>query len=192
MLTEQQLRLQIGDESFEALPDRKPRSFAKPMTPRPQVQRRPRIEARQRIILGGLVPARIAAGFTVGELAVLCVIADEVRKRGRCMLTVGALAYRAQCCRTIVQRALRQAARWRIIKVEPRRIACDRNLSNVITIVARVWIAWLRLAPSRPRPWGGGGPYADRGGCTEVSRHRSGTKPRGRANGSSGADGVGL
>jgi hypothetical protein len=155
MLNERQLRLMIGDEAYDALPDRKPRSFAHP--PRPKVQRRPRIEARQRIILGGYIPAIVAAGFTVAEQAVLCVFAYEVKRHGRCALTVGEIAYKAQCCRTIVQRALRQAQRYGLIAVDHRRVARDRNLANIVRIVSRVWLAWLRLGPSRPRPWGRGG-----------------------------------
>jgi hypothetical protein len=171
----QQLRLQIGDEAFDAIPDRKPQGRARPK--RPAVQRRPRIEARQRIILCGLVPAVIAAGFTCAEIAALAVIASEIKRRGFCNLTIGEIAYLAQCCDTIVQRALRQAIRYGLIKVDYRRVAYNRNLPNIIRIISRVWIAWLRLGPSRPRPWGGGvSPSAakqpnDEGGRVYETKH---------------------
>jgi hypothetical protein len=147
-----QLRLAIGDEAFNAIPDREPAKRV-----RPPVQRRPRIEARQRIVLCGLVPAIVAAGFTVGECAVLCVIAREHKRRGRCDLTIGEISYSAQCGRTLVQNALRQAVRYGLISIDHRRVAYDRNLPNVVTIISRAWLAWLRLGPARPRPWGGGG-----------------------------------
>jgi hypothetical protein len=69
-------------------------------------------------------------------------------------LTVREIERRANCCRTIVHRALREAVRVGHIKVTYRKVAIRWNLPNVITIVSRRWVAWLRLAPSRPRPWG--------------------------------------
>lgn len=170
----QQLRLAIGDEAFDAIPDREP--YCPPKQIRPRVQRRPRIEARQRIVLCGLVPAKVAAGFTVGECAVLCVLAREHKRRGRCDLTIGEIAYWAQCCRTLVQNTLRQAARYGLIDIDRRRVAYNRNLPNVVTIVSRTWLAWLRLGPTRPRPWGGGGwtsPKQRQGGFTNLSRNPS-------------------
>lgn len=162
-----QLRLAIGAEAFDAIPEREP----PPRAARPPVQRRPRIEARQRIILGGSVPAIVAAGFTVAEVSVLCVLAAEHKRHGRCDLTIGEIAYRAQCCRTIVQRALRQAVRYGLISVDYRRVSYGRNLPNIVTIINRTWLAWLRLGPARPRPWGGGvspSSPAKRGGHTKV------------------------
>lgn len=156
MLSAAQLRLAIGDDAWNAIPNLPgPCTLrrAKPQVPR---QRRPRIEARHRLALSGYVPARIACGFTEGETAVLAIIAIEVKRHGRCDLTVGEIGRRANACRTLVQNAIREAERWGIIKVERRKVARDRNLPNAIRIASRVWIAWLRLGPSRPRPWGGG------------------------------------
>lgn len=151
MLTEKQLRLQIGDEAWDALPDRKPK---RERTPR---RRAPGNQARQRIILGGQVPAVVAAGFTPAEVSVLCVLAAEHKRWGRCTLTIADISRLACCCRTVVQNTLAWAARWGLISVKHRRVAYDRNLSNVVRIVSPVWIAWLRLGPSKPRPWGQGG-----------------------------------
>jgi hypothetical protein len=153
MLTETQLRLQIGDAAFDALPDARRPARA----PRKPVQRRSRIEARQRLVLGGSVPAIVAAGFTTAEVAVLCVLASEHKRHGRCELTVGEIARLAQCCRTVVQNCLYWAERRGLLEVQRRRVARDRNAPNVVRIVSRTWIAWLRLGPSRPRPWGGAG-----------------------------------
>lgn len=151
-----QLRLQIGGEAFDALPDAKPRG-AKPLSRPPHLQRRPGIEKRQRIVLGGSVPAIVAAGYTVGRIAVLAVIAAEHVRVGHCRLTVGEIAKRAGCCDRLVQLTLRQAAERGDIQIKRRRVSPTFNLPNIITITNKTWIAWLRLGPRRPRPWGGGG-----------------------------------
>lgn len=153
-----QLRLAIGDEAFDQLPDHPVAKKQQGVPPaRTPTNHRVRIEARQRIALGGYVPGRIAAGFTVGEIAVLAVIAAQHKVHGRCTLTVGEIARRASCGSTTVRNALAWASRCALIRIDRRRIAHDRNLPNVITIVSQVWLAWLRLGPARPRPWGGGG-----------------------------------
>jgi hypothetical protein len=55
----------------------------------------------------------------------------------------------------LLRNALFWAERRGLIRVERRRVARDGNAPNIITIVDRRWIAWLRLGPRRPRPWGG-------------------------------------
>ena len=62
----------------------------------------------------------------------------------------------ANACRTVVQNTIHHAERWGILRVQRRKVARDRNLPNLITIAHRAWLAWLRLGPARPRPWGGG------------------------------------
>lgn len=156
MLSADQLRLQIGDEAWAALPNAPGPNTLRPARPLIPRQRRPRLEARHRLALSGYVPARVAAGFTTGEVAVLAVIAIEHKRHGRCDLTVGEIGRAANACRTLVQNAIREAERWGIITVERRKVARDRNLPNVIRITNGTWLAWLRLGPSRPRPWGGG------------------------------------
>lgn len=157
----QQLRLAIGGEAFDAIPDApdrrsNPGRVPSPSVQRRAVQRRPRTEARIRIVQSGYAPAKVLCGFTLAEQAVLCVVAHEHKRHGRCDLTVGELAYMAQCCETVVHNTLRLAAHYGHILVDTRRIARWRNLPNVITIVSRTWLTWLRLGPDRPRPWGGG------------------------------------
>lgn len=156
MLTAAQLRLAIGDDAWNSIPDAPRPNTLRPAKPRIPRQRRPRIEARHRLALSGYVPAHVACGFTEGETAVLAIIAVEVKRHGRCDLTVGEIGRRANACRTLTQNAIRLAERWGIITVERRKVARDRNLPNAIRITSTVWIAWLRLGPSRPRPWGGG------------------------------------
>src|SRR5262245_5610524 len=100
MLCEQQLRLMVGDAIFDAIPDARPKGSRPRREPR---RRAPRNQSRQRIILGGSVPAIVAAGFTVAEIAVLCVLAAEHRRRGFCDLTLAELGRLAGTCRTVAQ-----------------------------------------------------------------------------------------
>jgi hypothetical protein len=56
------------------------------------------------------MPPALAARFTVGELAVLRIVGDEVRGLGACARTIEEIAARAGTCRRMVQNAIRQAA----------------------------------------------------------------------------------
>lgn len=200
MLSEQQLRDMVGDEAFDAIPNRqrrepKPKAVgdvlsipnsqprqSKPKVvlpslfpPEPRKQRRQRSvrnQQRQRIVLGGLVPAKIAAGFTLGETAVMTVLAVEHNRHRCCELSIQEIGKRAGCCRTVVKNAIHWAEHWGIIKVERRKVAQARNAPNVIRIVNPLWIAWLKLGPARPRPWGGGGVISETGGPVQGKKER--------------------
>jgi len=150
---EAQLRLQIGDEAFDAIPDRRQKGARTSRAPR---QRRPRAVARVRLAMSGFLPPAVASGFTTAEVAVLSVIAAEFRDRGSCSLTIGEIARRSSACRTTCKNAIHWAARWGLIEVTERRIARDRNAPNRIVITNGTWLAWLRLRPGPVRPWGGG------------------------------------
>jgi hypothetical protein len=52
----------------------------------------------------------LACKFTVGELAALRIVADEVREKGNCDRTLGEIAARAGIGRTTAQNAMRLAA----------------------------------------------------------------------------------
>lgn len=121
--------------------------------PRPFKRRSPdkqqSIERRRRVAMSGAVPSRLAAGFTISEMAVLSVVASEVKIHGSCSLPIDAIAARAGCSRTSVQNALRQAARLGMVHVRERRRPGLKNLTNKITIISAEWRAWLRLTPDR-------------------------------------------
>ena len=70
------------------------------------------LERRRRQAMSGVVPAKIAAAFTMAELAVLTVIARQCQRAGVCILPIDAIAALAGVCRTTVQNAMRQARRW--------------------------------------------------------------------------------
>ena len=130
-----------------------------PARPARRVGSRPRSSAsleRRRAWTGsGWMPPAIAARFTMGEAAAIGVVVAEIAARGQCMLSIGAIAGRAGVCATIVRNALRQARTLGLLHVEPRRMARDRNLPNVVTIISRELELWVRTR-SRVERQGGG------------------------------------
>lgn len=116
----------------------------KPVKPRSS-DRQASIERRRKVALCGAVPSRLAAGFTLSELATLSVIAKETKRHGSCQLHLDAIAALAGCCRTTVQNALRQAVRQGLIQVKERRRRGLRSLTNVVSIVSAEWRSWLKL-----------------------------------------------
>lgn len=91
------------------------------------------------------MPPQLAARFTLGECAVLSVVAQEVARHGHCELAVGHIAALAGVGCTLVRNAIREARRLGIVAVEARRIGYDRNRPNVVTIVSDLWTTWLRM-----------------------------------------------
>jgi hypothetical protein len=107
--------------------------------------RRKSITRRRKQAASGVVPARLACHFTQGQIAALTVIAGEVKKHGNCSIPIDQIAALAGVCRTIVQTALREAERLRLVTVQERRRAGRPSLTNVIRIVDQQWRMWLRL-----------------------------------------------
>src|SRR5215207_10138245 len=105
------------------------------------------IVRRRHLAASGPMPPSLACRFTVGELAVLRIVGDEVRQHGQCDRCVDEIAARAGVCRSLVKNAIRTAARLGLVTVEERRREGRRNLSNVIRIVSREWLAWLARGP---------------------------------------------
>jgi hypothetical protein len=149
---------QIGDIDAAAIGEalqRRRASLAMSAYPRPAMaaharrceprspDRRASLERRRRQAMSGIVPARLAAHFTPGELAVLSVIGRQCQKRGACSLPIDALAALAGVCRTVVKNALRQARAVGLVLVKERRIPGRKSLTNVITAIGD-WSAWLR------------------------------------------------
>jgi DNA-binding transcriptional MocR family regulator len=91
------------------------------------------------------MPGTLAARFTVGETAVLAVIAQEVARHGACHLFIEQLAALAGVTRSTVKRALKEAHGLGFIRIEERRLTAWRNDANVVTIIDPAWSAWLRL-----------------------------------------------
>lgn len=132
-----------------------------PIRGRGQAGSRPRTDAsRQRTrrwVLAGYLPPAIGDTFTQGEAAALSVVAAEAARSGRCTLSISAIAGRAGVGDSTAKRALKRARLLGLLKVEERRVAWNRNDTNVVTVVCKVWLAWLRFRARPEKPsWGGG------------------------------------
>src|SRR3954471_11609800 len=103
------------------------------------------IARRRHLAASGPMPPALACKFTTGELAVLRIVGGEVRAGGLCALCVDAIAARAGVRRRTAQNAIRQAARLGLVTVQERRRQGQVNLPNVVRVVSREWLAWLRI-----------------------------------------------
>ncbi|MFZ3181668.1 MAG: hypothetical protein WA156_16005 [Methylocystis silviterrae] len=141
--------------------------------------RRASIERRRTLAASGPMPPQLAAQFTTGELAALRIVADAVRDRGACLLTLGEIAARAGVCVTTARGALRQAAREGRLTIEERRRDKRPNLPNVVRIISREWTSWIarggraKAQPSVPK---GGG--CKKMGATDKTSSRSSDRDR--------------
>src|ERR687889_2790921 len=102
------------------------------------------IARRRHLAASGPMPPSLACKFTVGELAALRIVADEVREKGHCDRTVGEIAARAGVCRSTAQNAIRAAAAMGLLTVQERRRQGQKNLPNVVRIVSREWQQWIK------------------------------------------------
>src|SRR3954449_3358829 len=140
-----------GEIKPVGLPPGRPSIFP-PRRPQRAPQRPIAIARRRHLAASGPMPPALACTFTVGELAVLRIVGDEVRQHGHCARCVGEIAARAGVCRRMVQNALREAARLGLLAIEERRREGRRNLPNVVRIVAKEWISWLARGGRSSRP----------------------------------------
>ncbi len=101
------------------------------------------IQRRRRLAASGPMPPALASDFTTGELAVLRIVADEVRDRKACALTIGEIAARAGVCMTKARDAIRLAERLGLVTIEERRRSKRPNLPNIVRIISREWVAWI-------------------------------------------------
>jgi len=103
------------------------------------------LERRRRQAMSGAVPAPIAARFTLGELAVLSVIARQCQRGGVWVLPIDAIAALAGVSRTTTQNALRQARARGLVEARERRRRGLPSLTNIIKVTDKSWSAWLKL-----------------------------------------------
>lgn len=92
------------------------------------------------------LPTRIRGNYTAGEQAVLVVVVREVMKKGCCDLCIDQIAAMAGVGRTTVQNALRKARDGEAphVTVEERPRPGRKNLTNVIRIISKEWMDWLK------------------------------------------------
>lgn len=110
---------------------------------------------RRQLAASGPMPPALAARFTTGQLAVLRIVGDEVARQGACALCLDAIAARAGVCRRLAQGAIRLAEGDGLLVVQERRHEGRRNDPNVVRVLSREWLAWLRRgrgSVSKTRP----------------------------------------
>ena len=112
------------------------------------------IRRRRAWVASGWLPPSIAARFTPAEAAALAVVAEEVRKRGRCEFPLDRIAAVAGVSRSSVRNAIRSARLLGLVSVMERRHRGARSETNVIAIVSAEWAEWLRLGEKRRVGWG--------------------------------------
>lgn len=102
------------------------------------------IERRRRLACSGPMPPALASRFTTGQLAVLRVVGDEMARNGVCGLCIDAIAARAGVCRRLAQAAIRLAEGDGLLTIQERRHQGRKSDPNVVRIISREWLQWLR------------------------------------------------
>ena len=146
-----------GDIVPVGIPPGRPSIFP-PRRPQRAPVRAVAIARRRHLAASGPMPPALAARFTVGELAVLRIVGDEVRVDGLCGLCIDAIAARAGVCRRLARNAIRQAARLGLLTIQERRRKGQKNLPNIVRVISREWLQWLRRGarPMAKSPASGG------------------------------------
>ncbi|MCJ2089056.1 hypothetical protein MKK88_24165 [Methylobacterium sp. E-005] len=102
------------------------------------------IERRRRLACSGPMPPALASRFTTGQLAVLRIVGDEMARTGACGLCLDAIAARAGVCRRLAQAAIRLAEGDGLLTIQERRYQGRKSDPNVVRIISREWLQWLR------------------------------------------------
>jgi hypothetical protein len=98
------------------------------------------------------MPPQVRAGYTDCERAVLTVVAMEIKRQGTCDLSVGELAVRAGVSVQRVQNAVAEGVRQRHSREE--RLQQGRNnLTNVLCIISKEWMIWIKRGPVGCKEW---------------------------------------
>jgi len=84
-----------------------------------------RWQRKNRLGMSSPLPFYLERDFTVGQLAVVRIVADDVFSKGRCTCTMLELADRAGA----------------------------KHKSNIITIISEDWLTWIKRAPRRKALW---------------------------------------
>ena len=115
------------------------------------------IERRRRLACSGPMPPALGSRFTTGQLAVLRIVGDEVARNGVCGLCIDAIAARAGVCRRLAQGAIRLAEGDGMLTIQERRHQGRKNETNVVRIISREWLQWLRRGGRSAAPALSGG-----------------------------------
>lgn len=140
-----------GDIKPVGIPPGRPSIFP-PRRPQRAPVRAVAIARRRHLAASGPMPPSLACRFTTGELAVLRIVGDEVRAGGLCALCLDAIAARAGVCRRTARNAIRQAARLGLLTIQERRREGQKNLPNIVRVISREWLQWLRIGGKKMHP----------------------------------------
>ena len=140
-----------GELKPVGIPPGRPSIFP-PRRPQRAPVRAVAIARRRHLAASGPMPPALASKFTVSEFAVLRIVGDEVSGQGACGLTLAEIAARAGVCRRMAQSALREAAGLGLITVQERRREGQVNLPNIVRVVSREWLQWLRIGCKKSDP----------------------------------------
>lgn len=105
---------------------------------------------RRTLATAGVLPPALAAHFTMGELAVLHIIASEAGCTRQCDASIAEIAARAGVQRTTVQNAVRRAQDIGLILMTERRRPGRPNDTNLIRIISAEWKQWMMRDSRRP------------------------------------------
>lgn len=102
-------------------------------------------EYRMKLATAGPMPPELAKQFTVAELAIMKIVADEVTRNGRCVLTKDELCDRALVLsKTTAHNAFRKGVASGLIEVQQRRVHGAKHLPSIVRIVDADWLCWIR------------------------------------------------
>jgi hypothetical protein len=117
-----------------------------------QRQRSPdrRASRDRRRMLGGssALPDNLRHHYTEGQRSVLCIVAGEIKRQGVCDMPIDKIAALAGVCRTTVQTAMHEARRLHHIKITERPLPGRKSLPNIVEIISREWLTWIKRGPS--------------------------------------------
>jgi hypothetical protein len=108
-----------------------------------------RLLRRRGLAYGGMLPPAIAKTFTVGQAAVLTVLAWEVLHYGACRKSLGEIADEAGCSRSWAKETIRLAVRAGIVAVERRPRPGLKDDTNVVRIISVDWLTWVKVRRDR-------------------------------------------
>jgi hypothetical protein len=106
-------------------------------------QRLPRIEHRTKLATSGPMPPDLAKHFTLAELAVMKIVADESSLHGTCRVSKKEIGDRARASETTVHNAIRRAIKLGMLSVKQRPVRGRKNLPNLAMITDPEWALWI-------------------------------------------------
>ncbi|TXN21023.1 hypothetical protein [Methylobacterium sp. WL9] len=126
-------------------------SLFPPKRPQRAPDRTEALSRRRRLAASGPMPPALACRFTVGQLSVLRIVADEIATKGVCGLCVDAIAARAGVSRRLAQGAIREAEGDGLLVIQERRHEGRKNDPNLVRIISHEWRQWIERGQTRKR-----------------------------------------